>query len=101
MVSDAVVDVRYAFSKEKDHKRCDGCGYVSERMIKDKELIRELWRQGARIYVCGSRKFEKTIGDAAMKIVLDATRGNGNTDEDAEQWFEKVAAGRIASDCFE
>jgi cytochrome P450/NADPH-cytochrome P450 reductase len=105
-VKEGIVDVRYAFSKEPE--RSEGCQYVNERMKHDADLLRQLWDDGARIYVCGSRAFDKVVGEAAREIVMEGKFGGENGNEgretvvkDVDKWFADVASERIASDVFD
>jgi cytochrome P450 / NADPH-cytochrome P450 reductase len=109
-----VVDVRYAFSAEPELSK--GCRYVPERMERDAEVVKKLWRQGARVYVCGSRRFALGVRAAAEGIaraVVAAEGGNenGNENENANGMelkeeemkarFEAALVERVASDVFD
>ena len=97
-----VVKIKYAFSKEKE--KSDGCAYVPEAMLRDAEEIKELWRAGARVFVCGSRKFGEGVSEAARKIVTEVAKQKFNLAEDSEEidkWFKNVMVERVASDIFD
>lgn len=106
-VKDGVVEVRYAFSKEK--AASNGCAYVPDRMLHDAEDIVNLWRSDARGYVCGTRKFAEGIRDAATKIAIDARarliEGKGDVSEEEkakmEARFKEALQERVASDVFD
>jgi cytochrome P450/NADPH-cytochrome P450 reductase len=103
-IRDGVVDVRYAFSREPENS--EGCKYVPERMKCDKALLREMWKDGARVYVCGSREFDKSIGEAAREIAIERRIEDGLSDKasaekEVEEWFAGVATERIATDIFD
>lgn len=68
-IQKGVVDVRYAFSKESDAS--EKCKYLGDRITCDEELVRQMWADGARIYVCGSRAVQESVGTAANKIALE------------------------------
>lgn len=103
-IRNGVVDVRYAFSREPYNS--SGCKYVPDRMKHDKELLREIWRNGARVYICGSREFDKSVGEAARAIAVekrieDGLGVKGTVEKEVEDWFAGVASERIASDIFD
>lgn len=103
-VEDGIVDVRYAFSREQEHS--EGCKYVPDRMKLDKELLREMWRDGARVYVCGSRDFDRSVGEAARAIAIekrieDGLGVKGIVEKEVDEWFAGVASERIAADVFD
>ena len=95
------VDVRYAFSKDSQHS--EGCAHVADRMLRDMDDIVEVWRAGARVYVCGSRAFEQSLHEPAAKIFTE-TRGKatGITDpEEVQRWFTETMQERMVSDIFD
>lgn len=106
-VKEGVVEVRYAFSKEKDAS--EGCAYVPDRMLHDADDIVSLWRSDARGYVCGTRKFAEGIRGAATKIAIDARarliEGQGEISEEdkakMEARFRDAMQERVASDVFD
>ena len=118
-ITDGAVDVRYSFSKEPE--KSDECAYVSERMDKDKAEVIRLWGEGARVYICGSRVFEHTVGKTARAVVVEEVRrklkagepikaaggmkrgeGEGaSLEELVEAWFKEAVAERVASDVFD
>lgn len=99
-VNAGVVEVTYAFSREKD--RSDGCAYVAEAMNKQKDTIASMWYSGARAYVCGSRAFAKSVGDAARVILSEARelREDEEGEHQTEEWFKSMQE-RIATDIFD
>jgi cytochrome P450 / NADPH-cytochrome P450 reductase len=98
-----VVDVRYAFSREKQAS-CD-CSYVQDRMLHDAQDLVALWRSGARAYVCGTRKFSEGVRDAAGRIaraVRDREPQHTAADsEELEKRFREALQSRVASDVFD
>ena len=97
---DGAVDVRYAFSREPE--KSEGCKYLQDRMLKDSNDIKELWRQGAKVYVCGSPEVASEAGKAARQIVRDAVieSGKAASDEEVEKWFWSMKNQRIVSEVF-
>lgn len=103
-IRDGIVDVHYAFSREPQNS--EGCKYVPDGMKHNKELLKEMWRNGARVYVCGSREFDKSVGEAARAIAVekrieDGLGVKGTVEKEVQEWFAGVASERIASDIFD
>jgi cytochrome P450/NADPH-cytochrome P450 reductase len=103
-IRDGVVDVRYAFSREPENSQ--GCKYVPERMKCDKDLLRQLWKDGATVYVCGSREFDRAVGEAARAVAVEKRMEDGmgkkeEAEKQVEEWFAGVASQRIATDIFD
>ncbi|KAJ2989536.1 hypothetical protein NUW58_g3418 [Xylaria curta] len=96
------VQLRPAFSRrgpwetggEKGHK------YTHERMWEEREEIRDLFRQGAKIFVCGSAsKLAKSTNEVTKRIWRAAFPDK--SEEDAQQWLESIREVRYASDVFD
>jgi cytochrome P450/NADPH-cytochrome P450 reductase len=120
-----VVEVRYAFSKDKEASQ--DCAHVPDRMLLDADDIVALWRDNARVYVCGSRQFQQGVRDAAHEIASMVVRrreskpdlgGNGGDEEDMKtmvsdtdmettkmeeviRLFRQALQERVASDVFD
>lgn len=63
-----VVSLRYAFSRE-------GPITVPQIMWTYRKEIVELWNAEARVYVCGSGGFVKSLGEATKNIVGEVVQG--------------------------
>lgn len=101
-IKKGVVDVRYAFSQEKEASQ--NCAYVPERMVHDAEEIVALWGKGARAYVCGTRKFSEGVRDAARKIAVMVRDREDWTDAELvelQRRFHEALQARVASDVFD
>ncbi|KIV91681.1 hypothetical protein PV10_06195 [Exophiala mesophila] len=102
-VASGVATVKYAFSKESNAS--EGCAHVPDRMIHDGDEILKLWRSGARVYVCGTRRFAEGIREAAKKIALDVRKkengGVGERKDELEKLFQAAMQARVASDVFD
>jgi cytochrome P450/NADPH-cytochrome P450 reductase len=94
------VDVRYAFSRDPDAS--EGCKYVQDRVLRDREDVFALWDRGAKIYVCGSREVANEVGVAAREMVVERMRQRGGKEgaADVEAWFEDKRNERFISDIF-
>ncbi|EXJ56392.1 hypothetical protein A1O7_06735 [Cladophialophora yegresii CBS 114405] len=102
-VKSGVVDIRYAFSQEKEASK--GCSYVPDRMIHDAIDLVEIWRNGARAYVCGTRKFAEGVRGAATKIAAmardDQLQRTEVELEELQTRFREALETRAASDVFD
>ena len=99
-VRQGVVDVRYAFSKEKINS--EGCKYISDRMVHDSDSILNLWRQGARVYVCGSRHVAESVKEATGAIVRDVVKDMDEVEmKKTVLKFQEDIKLRAASDIFD
>lgn len=102
-VEKGVVDVKYAFSREKEAS--EGCTHVPERMIHNAEDIVDLWRSNARAYICGTRKFAEGVSGAAKKIavmVRERESQYSSADQtELESRFRAAMQARVASDVFD
>jgi len=98
------VDIRYAFSQEPDHELSAGCRYIGDRIAKDMEDVRKLWRGGARVYVCGGRRLQDNVRAGVSKISEELAQKEQWTDavkkEKLEQFRSEVAE-RAVSDIFD
>jgi cytochrome P450/NADPH-cytochrome P450 reductase len=94
------VDVRYAFSREKE--RSKGCKYVQDRLWNDRAEVVELFDQGGKVFVCGSRDVGEAVQLACKKMYLQEAEklGKVKTKEQVEEWFLKLRNERYATDVF-
>ncbi|KAF2665003.1 NADPH--cytochrome P450 reductase [Microthyrium microscopicum] len=94
------VDIRYAFSRAPE--RSQGCRYVQDRMLSNKKDIIELWKDGAKVYICGSKNVAQTVGKAARILVEESAKeaGKDMTQEELDDWVKARKNDRIVSDVF-
>jgi cytochrome P450/NADPH-cytochrome P450 reductase len=92
--SDGIVEVRYAFSKEKDLS--DGCKYVQERITKDGARVKAFWDQGAKVYICGANMLVKEVGNALQDIFFPQAEAG----QRGELYSVAKKEGRILADVF-
>ena len=93
------VEVKYAFSK-KDMS--EGCACVSHRMVNCKDEVVEMWQAGARVYVCGSRRFAESLRPYTRRIFEELRKVNGQSlAVDVEELFRRNLQERMVSDIFE
>ena len=92
-----VIIIRPAFSRrgrpgEKTFQ------YVPERMWAERDELRELYKNGAKIFLCGSAgKLAKSVNDVLKKGYME---GHSATEEEAQQWLEKIKEDRYVTDVF-
>ncbi|KAL0944912.1 bifunctional p-450-like protein [Colletotrichum truncatum] len=95
------VSVRRAYSRDSD--KSDGCKHVQDRMWKDREELVDLWKQGAKAYVCGSRGVAESAKETIIKIKVEMEQAKGEeTDsEHVKDWFESLRNIRYVTDVFD
>ena len=96
------VDIRYAFSREEDHPKSQGCKYVQDRMLEAKTELHKLWEMGSKIFVCGSPEMAKSVTAMAKRLVTDRLSAEGKQvqDEKLEEWFLRQKGDRFVTDIF-
>ena len=94
------VDVRYAFSR--DAKKSEDCKYVQDRVVKNREDLLCLWRDGAKLFLCGSPDVSSGVAEASKLILLESQqeRGETMTEEQANDWFRARRNERFVVDVF-
>ncbi len=95
------VDVRCAFSRAPNESQ--GAKYVQDRFWQDREEIVELFRQGAKVFVCGHGR----VGDGLKWKAIDMRKERGSargyefSKEESEKWFEDLRNERYMADVFD
>ncbi|KAJ3032219.1 hypothetical protein HDV00_007954 [Rhizophlyctis rosea] len=73
--------------------------YVYERIYEDREELSSLLKEGqARVYICGSNKLARSVGNTCVKIYME--RHEGAKEEEAREWYERMKGERFATDVF-
>ena len=100
-VSDGAVQVFYAFSRQPEQSK--GCKYAQDRVYEQRQLVRKLFKDGARVYVCGSSRLGRGLTDVAAKIHMEICEemGQGVTQEEAVKWWEELRGERYTVDVFD
>jgi cytochrome P450 / NADPH-cytochrome P450 reductase len=95
-----LIKLFYAFSKEPE--RSEGCTYVQDRVWAEKSLVEKLFKDDARVYICGSGAVGKGVGEIAAKIRVESMKAKGEevSHADAIEWWEKLRGERYAVDVF-
>ncbi|KIW15094.1 hypothetical protein PV08_07881 [Exophiala spinifera] len=96
-----VVRVFYAFSRDPD--RSDGCKYAQDRLWRERELVSDLFDQGARAYICGSSALGKGVGQVAAKMAVEGAKKKGKevSIDKGLEWWEGLRGERYAVDVFD
>ncbi|KAL5336528.1 putative cytochrome P450 [Aspergillus crustosus] len=92
-----VVDVRWAFSRKSEESH--GCKHVDDRIWNDKDDVLQLWKDGARVYVCGSGALAESVRGAMVKVFEEEIQREGV--ESAEKWFDEQRNVRYVMDVFD
>ncbi|GJC94608.1 cytochrome P450 [Colletotrichum higginsianum] len=95
------VSVRRAYSREPE--KSEGCRHVQDRMWRDREELVDLWKRGAKAYVCGSRAVAESAKETIIKIKVEMEKAKGvDADEgDVKDWFEALRNIRYVTDVFD
>ncbi|KAF4598867.1 hypothetical protein EYR38_007278 [Pleurotus pulmonarius] len=96
-IKEGVVDVRPAFSR--DSEKSNGCKYVQDRVWHDREDVVKLYRQGAKMFTCGSGAMSKGIKSRLIAIIQEVDAGSDELK--ATEKFTQIMEGRYATDIFD
>ncbi|KAI1411629.1 bifunctional P-450:NADPH-P450 reductase [Hypoxylon sp. FL1857] len=95
------VRILRAFSRTPEQS--GGCRYVQGILWADRHHFLELWRQGAQLYVCGSRKVDQGVEEVVKSIQQEDAKQKGEhlSEEDAKKWWDELRNVRYATDVFD
>lgn len=68
-----------------------------DRVLHDKTAIIDLFKAGARVYICGSSQLAKGCNEAVVQIY---SAEKGASKDEAEEWLQTARASRFATDIF-
>ncbi|KAK0654544.1 putative bifunctional cytochrome P450 E-class, group I:NADPH-P450 reductase [Cercophora samala] len=85
------VKVVRAYSRQNDRE------YVGDRILDYTDELKQLWSNGARVYVCGSR----AVGDGVKSVLGRVVLGSEGNEGEIAKWFEGVRNVRYAVDVFD
>ncbi|PSN67382.1 cytochrome P450 [Corynespora cassiicola Philippines] len=91
------VVVKRAYSRE-DAKETVGCKYVQDRMVKEKVLLEVLWKNGAKLFVCGSRHVGNAVEKACVELLGEFKECDAET---ARRELDGIRNERFATDVFD
>ena len=94
------VKVHRAFSRAAKEGEAK---YAQDALWKERDLARELFRKGAKAYICGSGRLGKGVSDTVARIVVEEReqRGEDSSYEKALKWWEALRGERFAVDVFD
>ncbi|KAI3319402.1 cytochrome P450 [Xylariaceae sp. AK1471] len=93
------VQVRPAFSRRGPDGK-EQYKYTHERMWAEREEVRDLFRSGAKIFVCGSAsKLAKSTNEVTKRIWREAFPDK--SEEEAQQWLDGIREVRYVTDVFD
>ncbi|KAL3421663.1 bifunctional P-450/NADPH-P450 reductase [Phlyctema vagabunda] len=97
---DGVVSLFYAFSEATELSK--GCRYVQERLWEEREAMKQVFNEGAKLYVCGSARVGEGVAATTKKIYQEGAEalGKPKTDEEVDEWFRSIKGERFATDVF-
>ncbi|KAG9121015.1 hypothetical protein FRC07_003216 [Ceratobasidium sp. 392] len=90
-----VVDVRPTFSRAPE--KSEGHKYIQDRIWADRETIVDLYRNGAKFFICGGNHIATAVREANLRIVAEAK--NVSQDE-ALELFNHIQTERYSTDVF-
>lgn len=95
------VSVKQAYSRTPD--KSNGHKYVQDVMWDDRVEIAEMWKNNAKLFVCGSRKVGAAVEEVAVKLRIRGAELEGITlpEEEARQWWTELRNVRYATDVFD
>ncbi|KAI2616227.1 cytochrome P450 [Hypoxylon sp. NC1633] len=96
------VTVHRAYSRKPEAS--GGHRYVQDMLAAKEDEVLELWRNDAKLYVCGSRAVGEGVKEVIVKIAkMEALRDLGKdvTAEEAGKWWEGLRNTRYATDVFD
>lgn len=97
------VTVHRAYSRQTDAAETFGCRHVQDRLYHDREEMVDLWQEGARVYVCGSRQLGEGVKQTLLRMRQEgcAAAGKPETEEETAEWFVRIRNERYATDVFD
>ena len=95
------VKIFRTFSKNPDSS--EGCKYVQDRLWKERELVRQLFRDGGKIYLCGSGALGAEVNKRMGEIYADGMKSQGVhvSEEDVKELLERIRSERYAVDVYD
>ena len=75
---------------------------MQHRLWRDREEVRELWKRGAKLFVCGSKGAGEGVREVVLRTYVEEAEKKGceTAEEDAQRWLEGIRNERFVSDVF-
>ncbi|KAI1409982.1 cytochrome P450 [Hypoxylon sp. FL1857] len=98
---DGAVTVRRAYSRKPE--AAGGCKYVQDALKAAEEEVTQLWREGAKLYICGSRAVGEGVKNVIVELAKKEAKREGKevTEDQAAKWWEGLRNTRYATDVFD
>lgn len=95
--------VRIFKSFSKLPKASDGCKYVQDRLWMERELVRQMWRDGGKIYLCGSGALGVAVNRCIGEIYAEGMKSQGVDvgEEEVRLLLERIRRERYAVDVYD
>ncbi|KAL5629572.1 hypothetical protein BROUX41_001178 [Berkeleyomyces rouxiae] len=95
------VTVKRAYSRQTDCS--SGLKYVQHLLWADRAAALALWRQGAKVFICGSARMGKAVEETGVQVMLESAREKGKSLSEAEarERFAAMRNVRYATDVFD
>lgn len=96
------VDIRYAFSRAPEQS--NGAKYVQDRIWQEQDEVVDMFKQGAKVFVCGHGRVADALKDVSKKMHIKAQKerlGIEVSEQEAEEWFTALRNERYMSDVFD
>ncbi|KUJ12657.1 putative cytochrome P450 oxidoreductase OrdA-like protein [Mollisia scopiformis] len=97
---EGAVKLFYAYSRASEQSK--GCRHVQDRLWEERDEMVKAFRDGAKLYVCGSSMVGEGVANMTKRIYQDAAEAMGRpkTDDDIQKWFLDIKSDRYSSDVF-
>ena len=93
-----IVTVYSAHSRMPDAGTEGHPKYVQDAIYEHRDICAKLFREGGKIYLCGSAaRLGQGCANVCKKIYVEQT---GKTEEQADEWLESVKTDRYVSDVY-
>ncbi|ORY56856.1 cytochrome P450 [Pseudomassariella vexata] len=96
------VAIKRAYSRTPE-KSDSNSKYVQDALWADRENALKVWEDGAKLFVCGSRKVGEGVKDVVLRIRREDDEKEGRVVEEGsvEKWWEALRNVRYATDVFD
>ncbi|KAK6063914.1 cytochrome P450 [Seiridium cupressi] len=95
------VTVKRAYSRTPE--KSGGNKYVQDALWADRKEIGAIWKENAKLFVCGSKRVGSAVQDVAyrMQKAGGLIEGKEYTEEEIKEWWSELKNVRYATDVFD
>ncbi|RKL07437.1 Bifunctional cytochrome P450/NADPH--P450 reductase [Fusarium oxysporum] len=94
---EGIVTVLRAYSREANAE----CKYLGDRIQHNRAMIRDLWKNGARVYVCAGKVVADSIRDTLGPVLFQADSSAATSKAaDLEEWWNQLDQTRYVTEVF-